>query len=433
VDEPDILIASLSSPELGYLAAELAVRGRLRAYVRRYANQDRWWERIAAGLAAPRAYRRSIGRRRLVDGLRPEHVVEAGVVCDFAAALIGRSGAIGVPASVTRACSMRLHHMAAERISRAAARLAHKVDIVIASAGMAEEAFQTLRRQNRSGRAVLNFSSAHHRFQRRLSDEQKARLPEFSGLSEEIEDSPLTLQSRCDREIELADIILTGSTFAKTSLVAEGVPPERVRVVPYGVDLRRFSAAGRKTHGRGFDVLYVGRISFRKGIGHLLRAYVDFRKGDSRLSLVGSVVGDPSCLRRYEPLFAHTPHVPQADLPDLYRRADVLVFPSLSEGMGLVALEAMACGCPVIVSANGPAEVVRHGVDGLVVPAGDHEAIRVALEQLYGAPELRHRMSQSAQEQAARFSWDRYAKTAAGQVVATENLSFTAATALPAT
>jgi glycosyltransferase involved in cell wall biosynthesis len=100
-------------------------------------------------------------------------------------------------------------------------------------------------------------------------------------------------------------------------------------------------------------------------------------------------------------------------LPDFYRRADVFVFPSLSEGMGLVALEAMACGCPVIVTTHGPSEVVRDGIDGFVVPAGDAEAVRVALEKLYQDPELRQRMSQSAQEQAARYSWDRYARAAA--------------------
>ena len=408
-----VLIANLSAPELGYLAAELAARGRLLAYVRRYANQDRWWERMLARFGAQGAGEHSIGRRKLPDGLLREHVVEAGVLCDFAAALVGRSNMLGVPASLTRTYGMRLHHLAAASISREAARLAERTSHVVASAGMAEEAFRALRRRARPARAVLNFSSAHHRFQRRLFDEQKAMLAEFAGLSEDYEDSPLTLQNRYDREIELADIILTGSTFAQGSFIAEGIPQEKVRVVPYGVDLRRFTARGRQRCARGFNVLYVGRISFRKGVGHLLRAYADFRKSDSTLSLVGTVVGDRSSLRRYEQLFAHTPHVPQIALPELYRQADVFVFPSLSEGMGLVALEAMACGCPVIVTRHGPAEVVRDGIDGFVVPAGDAQAISGALETLYRDTELRLRMSQSAQEQAATYSWDRYARAAA--------------------
>jgi hypothetical protein len=407
-----VLIANLSAPELGYLAAELAARGRLLAYVRRYANQDRWWERFAARLAARRAYQHSLGRRKLVAGLRPEHVVEAGVACDFAAALVGRLGIAGVPASVTGRYAMRLHHMAAARISQAAGRLAQEAGLVIAGAGMAEEAFRTLRKRHASGRAVLNFSSAHHRFQRRLFDQQEP-LSEFSALSEESEDSPPALQSRYDREIDLADIILTGSTFAKASFVAEGIPQEKLKVVPYGVDLGLFNPKAPRTERSGLGVLYVGRVSFRKGVGYLLKAYAEFRREDTTLTLVGNVIGERRCLAPYEPLFAHTPHVPQAELPDLYRRADVFVFPSLSEGMGLVVLEAMACGCPVIVSAHGPSEVVRHGVDGFVVPAGDAGAIRAALEELYQDPELRRRMSQAAREQAARYTWDRYARMAA--------------------
>ena len=67
----------------------------------------------------------------------------------------------------------------------------------------------------------------------------------------------------------------------------------------------------------------------------------------------------------------------------MYRAADVFVFPTLVEGLGLVVLEAMACGLPVIVTSRGPDEVVRDGVDGYVVPAGDSTAIIEALERLY--------------------------------------------------
>lgn len=413
----NVLIANLSAPELGYLAAEFAAQSRLLAYVRRYANQDRWWERGAARLAVRRAYERSVGRRKLVDGLRSEHIVEAGLICDFAAALTARLVVVGIPTSVTRTYATRLHHMTAARIAEAAGKLAQRAGVVIAGAGMAEEAFRTLRRCNVSGRAVLNCSSAHHRFQRRLFAEQGLTSSEFSGLADGSEDSPSAVQSRYDREIELADLILTGSTFAKASFVAEGIPQEKVRVVPYGVDLKRFGANGAKREGGAFEVLYVGRISFRKGVGYLLKAYAEFRKGDTKLSLVGEVVGDRRCLRRYEQLFSQIPPVPQVDLPSLYRRADVFVFPSLSEGMGLVVLEAMACGCPVIVTTHGPSEVVRDGIDGFVVPAGDAEAIGTALEKLYRDPELRKRMSESARRQAAEYSWDRYAKAAAASAL----------------
>jgi glycosyltransferase involved in cell wall biosynthesis len=408
-----VLVANLSAPELGYLAAALAGRGQLLAYVRRYAHQDRWWERAMARLGGDRAIAHSIGRRKLVDGLRREHVVEAGVACDFAAALVARLGAIGVPASVARDYGMQLHHMAATRISRTAGRLAHAADMVVAGAGMAEEAFRALRRAGRSRARILNVSSVHHRVQRRLVDEMGPRLPEFSTLSEDSEETAPELQRRYERELDLADLIFTGSSFAKASFVAEGVPEGKLRVVPYGVDLARFNAHGRDLNSDTFGVLYVGRISLRKGVGFLLKAYEKFRKPNSTLTLVGSVVGDRACLTPYEAFVTCSPPVPQIGLPAAYRAAGVFVFPSLYEGMGLVVLEAMACGCPVIVSDHGPSEVVRDGVDGFVVPAGDSDAIANALEKLYVDPDLRRRMSWSAREQAARYSWDCYARTAA--------------------
>jgi glycosyltransferase involved in cell wall biosynthesis len=333
--------------------------------------------------------------------------------------MVARLGAIGVPESVARSYGMQLHHMAAARISRATGRLARSADLVVAGAGMAEEAFLALKRADRSRGTILNVSSVHHRAQRRLFDEMSPRLAEFAALSEENEDSPRELQRRYEREIELADLVFTGSSFAKASFVAEGVPEEKLKVVPYGVDLTRFSATGRNTTPDVFAVLYVGRISFRKGVGFLLKAYEKFRKTDSTLTLVGSIVGDRSCLGRYESFVTCSPHVPQTRLPDAYRTSDVFVFPSLYEGMGLVVLEAMACGCPVIVSDHGPSEVVRDGIDGFVVPAGNSDAIANALEKLYRDPDLRRRMSRSAREQATRFSWDCYARTAADSALMT--------------
>jgi glycosyltransferase involved in cell wall biosynthesis len=100
--------------------------------------------------------------------------------------------------------------------------------------------------------------------------------------------------------------------------------------------------------------------------------------------------------------------VPQADLPKIYRSADVFVFPSLLEGMPLVVLEAMASGLPVITTPNGPGDLVRDGVDGFVVPIRDVDAIVEKLEYLRAHPEERLRMGQNARERAKMFTWEHY-------------------------
>jgi glycosyltransferase involved in cell wall biosynthesis len=102
-------------------------------------------------------------------------------------------------------------------------------------------------------------------------------------------------------------------------------------------------------------------------------------------------------------------HVPKADLPELYRRASVFVLPSLADSYGLVTLEAMACGLPVIVTENcGSKEAVREGVDGFVVPIRDPQALATALRRLYDDPDRRHAMGRVAATRAREFTWERY-------------------------
>jgi glycosyltransferase involved in cell wall biosynthesis len=146
----------------------------------------------------------------------------------------------------------------------------------------------------------------------------------------------------------------------------------------------------------------------------LLRGYEAFRDPSTQLTLVGSHAADPSSLGSYRDLFRHVPHVTQQQLADLYRQADVFVFPTLLEGLGLVVLEAMASGLPVITTASGPSDVVRDGVDGFVVPIRDSVAIAERLDFLRNRPEVRLAMGRNARERALQFTWSAYREKAAG-------------------
>ena len=120
------------------------------------------------------------------------------------------------------------------------------------------------------------------------------------------------------------------------------------------------------------------------------------------------MLGIPVRYAPYRDLFRHVPHVPQHMLADLYRQADVFVFPTLIEGLGLVVLEAMASGLPVITTPNGPGDVVRDGIDGFVVPIRDSGAITEKLEFLRAHPDRRAEMGRNARERALSFTWKEY-------------------------
>jgi glycosyltransferase involved in cell wall biosynthesis len=230
---------------------------------------------------------------------------------------------------------------------------------------------------------------------------------------------PPEYSERLERECEIADRILVGSSFVRQSFAEVGYDPSRIAVTPYGVDTDRFTPPEKPRNDGVFRALFVGQIGQRKGLSYLLQGYEKFRRPDSELHIVGSYSPGHEVYARYRDLYRHTPHVPQKDLASLFRQADIFVFPSLIEGMPLVVLEAMACGLPIITTTHGPGDIVRDGVDGFFVPIRDAEAITMRLEQLYRDPALREQMSRNAREQALRHSWDTYAQRAADVVMAT--------------
>lgn len=216
----------------------------------------------------------------------------------------------------------------------------------------------------------------------------------------------------------LFDRFLTVSAYSARELRA---PPEHTRVIYGGADPDRFAPDPAATrHG----VLFVGRLTPHKGVDRLIEALPP----GARLSIVGSTGHDPHPPERDYPLLLRqraAPHeveflgaVPDDRLPALYRQATVLVLPSVhrtcygrqvrvSELLGLVVLEAMASGTPVVCSRlGGLVEVVEHGVTGFLVEPGNVVEMRARLEELLGDRALAGRMGQSARERVLeRFTW----------------------------
>lgn len=202
-----------------------------------------------------------------------------------------------------------------------------------------------------------------------------------------------------------------------------GLAPHRLHAVPMGVDSALFKpqprARARAALGIGGDeqvVLSVGRIEPYKGTHVLVQALAllpDPRH--VRLLVIGAGKGEPGVAWLREKARAHgagdlldwRPAVPQAELPAYYAAADVCAVPSLHETFGLVALEAMASGIPVVASdAGGLRELVRHGDTGLLCPPGDTSALAEALGVVLGDPSRARRMGAAGAALAQRFTWE---------------------------
>jgi glycosyltransferase involved in cell wall biosynthesis len=267
------------------------------------------------------------------------------------------------------------------------------------------------------------------------------------------------------QEHALADLVVVASSFSKKTLVENGVPEEKICVLPYGVGGEFVAAGAAKIRGTGqeargegearhgargerlealdarhstlvtkpFRFLYAGYLTKRKGIGVLLEAWQGARgmglevgrvgeeasgerkhfdrdnfeilKQNAELRLVGG--GEqPSALPLGVVCLGQTPR--EALLREM-SEADAFVFPSLFEGFALVILEAMAAGLPVITTPNtaGP-DLIKDGKEGLIVPAGDVEALRTAMESLLNNPERARAMGRAAHEMAKEYTWERY-------------------------
>jgi glycosyltransferase involved in cell wall biosynthesis len=202
-----------------------------------------------------------------------------------------------------------------------------------------------------------------------------------------------------------------------------GAPDEHIRLVFNGTDLRRFSPdenGNRRAPRFGPNMVFACRQLFpRKGIRFLLEAAAQLKPQfpDLKIVLAGDGFERPALVRLAEELgisedVTFLGWVPNTDLPPYYRAAAVSVIPSLEEGFGIPAAEAMGCEVAVVASdAGGLPEVVEDGVTGLVVPRGDSAALAKAIGSLLADPERRRQMGQAGRARALRlFDWDRTAE-----------------------
>lgn len=233
-----------------------------------------------------------------------------------------------------------------------------------------------------------------------------------------------------------ADCIIAATSVEEEQLVRMyGADPARIRVIPPGVDLERFRPipTAQAKEQLALDptcrsILFVGRIEPLKGIETLLRAIALVARRHPELvcrMCVPIIGGNPYSIEDNDEMIrlqelrealgirdvvTFLGAQDQDMLPYYYAAAEMVVMPSDYESFGMVALEAMACGTPVIASdVGGLAYLVRHGQTGYRVPARDEEALAAKVVRLLTDEGLRRRMGQRAACWAERFAWPRIA------------------------
>lgn len=192
--------------------------------------------------------------------------------------------------------------------------------------------------------------------------------------------------------------------------------PGEYRIIPHGVDVNRFSAEVSPIEefcdGK-LNILFVSRLEGRKGIRYLLKAFriVKAEIPQARLIIVG-----PGNKSRYKDWVkavklkdvVFVGYTSYADLPRYYRTADVFSIPAVGrESFGIVLLEAMAAGKPIVATdIDGYANVMTHGVDGLLVPPKDVKTLAHALTSLLKDEALRHQLGSNGRRKVEGLTWE---------------------------
>ncbi len=207
---------------------------------------------------------------------------------------------------------------------------------------------------------------------------------------------------RLAAEWKRASIVIVNSEWSRKGLIHQGVPAQKLRVLPLAYDPR--VVVGRKeSSSPEKTILWLGQVVLRKGIQYLMRAAKLLQTEPLRFVVAGPIGISSEAVRSAPPNMSFVGPVTRDRVSSLYRSADLFVFPTLSDGFGVTQLEAMAHGVPVIATANC-GEVVDHGANGLKIPARDPKAIADAIMELAFDTKQLCSMSAAAIETSKRFS-----------------------------
>ncbi|MFZ0593018.1 MAG: glycosyltransferase family 4 protein, partial [Bryobacteraceae bacterium] len=208
----------------------------------------------------------------------------------------------------------------------------------------------------------------------------------------------------------MAGAWLAASAFTKSTLIENGIPAERIQVVPYGVNLERYRPAPRSRPAEGpLKLLFVGRINQRKGVKYLLEMLRRFPRKHVELTICGRVLDDLKIFEPFRSQVTIRPSVSPAELIEAYQTSDLFVFPSVAEGFAHVLLESLACGLPVLsTTATAAPDLVTEGIDGFVVEPGSANPLVERAEWALSHRSELQGMREMARRKAERFTWERF-------------------------
>jgi Glycosyl transferases group 1 len=279
--------------------------------------------------------------------------------------------------------------------------------------GYEYSALASFQEAERRGMArIYEVPSPEHDFVENMIQRELQQVPELDdGTRQYFLARQSHRTERRRHEWAIADVVIANSTFTRDSYTSAGFDVAKVHIIPLGAPpAQQESVEGGSCKYERLRVLWAGSFSIRKGAHYLLSAWKQIASENAAtLDVYGAVHLPKKLLRGLPASIRFCSTIPHAELFEQYSKADVLVFPTLCDGFGMVVTEAFAHGLPVITTKRaGAADLVRHRENGLIIRAGDVEALVESLEWC-----LKHRaelkaMRRTALDTARSWQWSDY-------------------------
>lgn len=292
------------------------------------------------------------------------------------------------------------------------------VDAIIMFDMTAENCFKILKKSRKDIVRIQDVSIATRHF-------MKSNFEKDSGIEQLKKEFPefwnAGIMRGYQNEIDDSEYFLAASNVTKQSLKFCKANIRKVAVIPYGVNLSQFEFINLPQQNyTPLRIVYVGQVTYRKGIHHLLKVVSSFTKDTIEVFLAGEYEKKGKLFNTYKSYenIHFLGFVTRDVLAEVYQKSDVFVFPTIGEGYGLVVLEALACGVPVITSdLAGGNDAIENGKNGFVFKAGNDNELRDKLEWCVNHRKELYDMRKYAHQSAQKFTWENYYNRVSASVV----------------
>lgn len=259
-------------------------------------------------------------------------------------------------------------------------------------------------------KVIVDMSAPYYPFMVNIFNKEVALNSNFSkNLKRELSSfQHKTKLKRSKIELMSTDLFIVASSFTKNSLTANGINDDKISIVPYGIDCKNIIKTSSTLNG-GLKIIFVGNFNQKKGISHMLNVIDKLNYKNISLTVVGSYIQEYNKYLEYKNKVYFTGHIPKSEVIKQIDQSDIMIFPSLADGFGFSALEAMSRSIPVICSRNaGISDFIVDKQNGFLYDPFNDKELELTLIWIMNNPEKITMIRDNALHTAQKLLWSKY-------------------------